>query len=127
MRFGAIGMKRPEDFPKLFRVYRSETDTSDRGRERLKSPELIAELRCTLSIAKPDEQLCYGQIGVKVTHTIFHAGSPAAKENDVLVLINGNGIESRFFRVQSVQNHGELGIFSTYYCEERGDVNGLWN
>lgn len=126
MRFGVIGMKRPEDFPKLFRIYQRSTETSDRGRERDCTPELIGERRCILSIAKPDEQQRYGQMGVTVTHTIFHMGTPAAKENDVFALLK-NGEETRFFRVQAIQDHGEMDVFTTYYCEERGDINGIQN
>ena len=126
MRFGVIGMKRPEDFPKLFRIYRAEAETSDRGRERIGTPSKIGERRCILSIAKPDEQQRFGQIGVTVTHTIFHAGTPAAKENDVFALLK-NEEETRFFRVQAIQDHGEMDVFTTYYCEERGDVNGIQN
>ena len=65
-------------------------------------------------------------MGVTVTHTIFHRGIPAAKENDVFVLLK-NGEETRFFRVQAIQDHGEMDVFTTYYCEERGDVNGIQN
>lgn len=126
MRFGVIGMKRPEDFPKLFRIYRAEAETSDRGRERSNTPTKVGERRCILSIAKPDEQQRFGQMGVTVTHTIFHTGTPAAKENDVFALLKGEE-ETRFFRVQAVQDHGEMDIFTTYYCEERGDINGLQN
>ena len=126
MRYGAIGMKRPEAFPKLFNIYRAETSTSDRGRERIGTPEKIGERRCILSVAKPEEQPRYGQMGVTVTHTIFHTGMPAAKENDIFALLKGEE-ETRFFRVQAVQDHGEMSVFTTYYCEERGDVNGLQN
>ena len=124
MRFGAIGMKRPEDFLKTFRIYRAETETSSRGRERIRTPDLIGEERCILSEMKPEERLKFGQMGVTVTHTIFHQGAPAAKENDIFVLRDGEE-EARFFRVQEVRNHGEMAIFTTYYCEERGDINGL--
>jgi len=128
MQFGAIGMKRPEDFPKLFKIYRQETATTARGRERQQAPELIGQLHCILSIAKPDEQQRFNQMGVTVTHTIFHTGAKAAKENDIFALCKEeDGEATRFFRVQAVQDHGEMSIFTTYYCEERGDVNGLDN
>lgn len=126
MRFGAIGMKRPEDFPKLFNIYTQSTSTSSRGREKLGTPVLAGQRRCILSIAKPDEQQRFGQMGVTVTHTIFHTGTPAAKENDVFALVKGEN-ETRFFRVQAIQDHGEMDVFTTYYCEERGDINGLQN
>lgn len=123
LRFGRIGIMRPEQFPKLFRVYSQGTATSERGRERLCEPELKTELRCILSIAKPEEIERYNQIGVKVTHTIFQRGGPDAKENDVFALVK-KGTETRFFRVQAVHNKGELDIDTTYYCEERGDRSG---
>lgn len=122
--FGRIGLTRPESFPKLFRVYTQGTYTSDRGRERRDEPTLKTTLRCILSIAKPDEIERFSQMGVKVTHTIFQRGAPDAKENDVFALYKG-GKETRFFRVQAVHNKGEMDIDTTYYCEERGDRNGL--
>lgn len=122
--FGRIGMKRPEDFPKLFEVYKHETETSDRGRTLRKAPELIGNVKCTLSIASPDEQQRFHQIGVTVTHTIFHPGKPIARENDIFVL-SVEGKPRRFFRVQAVHDHGEMDVFTTYYCEERGDIRGL--
>ncbi len=126
--FGAIGMKRPEDFPKLFKVYRQETETSARGRERLKAPEKIGERRCILSEAKPEEQQRFSQMGVTVTHTIFHTGPQEFKENDIFVLYNEDTQEeTRYFRVQATKDHGAMTIFTTYYCEERGDINGLDN
>lgn len=125
MRFGAIGMRRPEDFPKLFNIYTQATTTSSRGREKNAVPQLSASRHCILSIAKPEEQERYSQLGVTVTHTIFHTGTPEAKQNDIFALCKEeDGTETRFFRVQAVHDHGEMGLFTTYYCEERGDING---
>ena len=122
MHFGRIGMKRPEDFPKLFYVYGQETTTSTAtGRIRTETPEKKAELHCTLSIAKPEEVERFKQNKVVVTHTIFHMGEPQAKENDVFKLIK-NGVATRSFRVKAVHNKGEMNINTTYYCEERGDI-----
>ena len=126
MRFGAMGMKRPEEFPKAFRLYRHSTTTSTRGRERENAYVLDGVINCILSIAKPEEQQRFGQMGVTVTHTIFHTGTPKAAENDVFALYKG-GQETRYFRVQAIQDHGEMDVFTTYYCEERGDVNGMDN
>lgn len=126
MRFGAIGMKRPEAFPKLFNVYRKETSTSARGRERDESPVQIGQQRCILSVAKPEEQQRFAQMGVTVTHTIFCTGVPDIKENDMLALLRGE-METRFFRIQAKQDHGEMDIYTTFYCEERGDINAITN
>lgn len=128
MFFGAIGMHRPEDFYKLFHIYVQGTATTARGRERHNTPVLTGSRHCILSIAKPEEQERYNQLGVTVTHTIFHTGEPEAKPNDVFALCKEEDeTETRFFRVQAVHNHGEMGLFTTYYCEERGDINGTDN
>lgn len=121
MRQGRIGMTRPESFPKLFYVYSQGTSTSSAGRILQESPAKKAELRCTLSIAKPDEVERFRQDKVVVTHTIFHRGAPQAKENDVFKLIK-NGVGTRSFRVKAIHNKGEMDIETTYYCEERGDA-----
>jgi len=122
MRFGRIGMHRPENFPKLFYVYGQEADTSTAtGRVLKKPPEKKAEVRCILSIASPEEKELFRQDGVVVTHTIFHRGAPIAKANDVFKLVK-KGAETRSFRVKAVHNKGEMDIDTTYYCSERGDV-----
>lgn len=123
MQFGTIGVKRPESFAKDFRIYRPEPETSEMGRERYKPPVQIGEARCILSIAKPDEQQRFNQMGVTVTHTIFHTGKPKAKPNDIFVFSEA-GKPARQFRVQATHDKGEMSIFTTYYCEERGDING---
>ncbi len=120
MRFGAMGLKRPEAFPKHFRVYGVDTETSDSGRIRQGQRAAYTELNCILSVARPEEAERYRQSGVTVTHTIFHPGLPEAKENDVFALVKGNA-ETCFFRVKEVHNHGEMSVFTTYYCEERSD------
>lgn len=125
MNFGVVGMKRPEDLPQTFNIYRGETETSARGRERQKEPELIArEKRFILSKMKPEERLTFHQMGVEVTHTIFRPEAQIAKENDVFKVVH-KGKETRSFRVQAIRPHGEQGIFVTYYCKERSDTDGI--
>lgn len=118
--FGRIGMMRPEQFPRLFKIYSQPTSTSERGRERLGEIEVKCQARCILSIAKPDEIERFSQFGVKVTHDIIQRGDPIAAPNDIFALIRG-GKETRWFRVQAVHNKGELDIDTVYYCEERSD------
>lgn len=121
-------MKRPEDFDHPFRIYRESTETSARGRVKGNNLVLVGELNCILSEMKPEEKLTFNQMGVTVTHTIFHPGAEEAKKNDMLVLCDKKtGEEKRYFRVQCLKDHGEMKIFTTYYCEERGDLNGLGN
>ena len=120
LKHGRIGMTRPEQFPKTFNVYGVASTTSDSGRVRHGERELRGTLKCILSIAKPDEIERFNQISVKVTHKIIQRGSPTAKEHDIFALVK-KGIETRFFEVKAVHNKGEMGIDTTYYCEERGD------
>lgn len=125
MNFGFVGMKRPEDLPQTFNIYRGETETSARGRERQQEPVLIAEgKRFILSRMKPEERLTFHQMEVTVTHTIFWPEAQIAKENDVFKVVH-KGKETRSFRVKAVRPHGEQGIFVTYYCEERSDTDGI--
>ncbi len=127
MNFGRVGMKRPEDLPQTFNIYRVETETSARGRERHTEPQLIAEKkRFILSKMKPERRLTYHQMDVTVTHTIFRPAAQIAKENDIFVLMKGD-VEKRFFEVKEVRPHGELDIFVTYFCEERNDIHGIRN
>lgn len=121
MRFGRIGLTRPESFPKLFNVYTKEVDINGRGRVGRGDPILACSVRCILSVAKPDEQEMFHQMNVRVTHTLIQRGKPAAKEQDIFALCKG-GTETRWFRVQAVQNKGEMDIDTVYYCEERGDL-----
>ena len=120
LKHGRIGMTRPENFPKAFNVYSVDGGTSDIGRVVHSNRQLKGTLKCILSVAKPEEIERFNQIGVKVTHTIFQRGAPAAKEHDIFALVKGSS-ETRIFEVQAVHNKGEMDIDTTYYCEERGD------
>ena len=126
MRFGMIGMTRPENFPHLFNIYKQESFTAATGRERLSTPEKIGQKRLTLSLASPDEAERFKQWEMTVTHTIFHPGPPVAKKNYVFALLDKDGEkELRYFRVKAVQDRGEMHIKTTYFCEERSDINGI--
>ncbi len=120
LKHGRIGITRPENFPKLFRLYAVETLTTESGRIRHGNRNPYEEVRCILSIAKPEETERFGQMGVTVTHSILSRGSPIAKEHDIFALVK-NGTETRHFEVQAVHNKGEMGIDTLYYCKERGD------
>ena len=126
MRFGLIGMTRPEDFQHLFNIYKQDSFTTEKGRERFSVPELVGQKRMTLSIASPAESERFNQFDVVVTHSIFHPGPPVAKKNYLLALLDKDGqTEIRFFRVKAAQDRGEMHIKTTYFCEERGDINGI--
>jgi hypothetical protein len=78
----------------------------------------VRRMQCILSIAKPDEVERFSQPQAKVTHTIFQTGGEIrAKQGDTLRTEQSQ----RTFRVVQFHNHGEMNIFTTYYCEERSD------
>lgn len=85
LKHGRIGLMRPEQFPKPFNIYGQDTESSIRGRERLKAPALKASVRCILSVATPEEKMMYSQTGVAVSHKIIQRGAPIAKEQDTFV------------------------------------------
>lgn len=120
MRFGAIGVTRPEQFPQPFNVYEPVTQTSARGRIQETERIPTKQLQCILSIAKPDEQVRFHQLNDIVTHRILQRGRPQAKAGQVFALLQ-DGVETRFFRVKSVHDKGGMGIHTLYYCEERSD------
>ena len=121
LKFGRLGMTRPECFPKLFNIYVHRNTNTETGRIQSGEPELAGTFKCILSLASPGEKERFSQIGVTVTHSILQRGSPVAKEMDVLALVK-NGTETRRFRVQAVHNKGEMDIDTMYYCEERRDL-----
>lgn len=122
IRFGRIGITRPEHFPKMFRMYEPTNRTTPRGRALIGDPVYKGTVRCILSIATPQEQERFHQIGVTVTHTLIQRGAPIAGEQWQFALVKG-GREVRHFRVQAVHNKGEMDIDTVYYCEERGDLS----
>lgn len=121
MRFGRIGLTRPENFPKAFNVYTKESSITGIGRVTKGGLSLTSDMRCILSEANPEEKERFKQDGVTVTHSIIQRGSPVAKAQDVLALVK-NGKETRWFRVQAIHNKGEMDIDTVYYCEERSDL-----
>lgn len=125
LKHGRIGMTRPEQFPQSFNLYEIDSEVSARGRVgKTSAPKLKGVLRCILSVAKPEERENFHQMGVNVTHDLIQRGGPIAKEQDILALVKRDK-ETRWFRVQAIHNKGEMDIDTIYYCEERGNLNGL--
>lgn len=120
MRFGTIGVTRPEQFPQPFNVYEVQTQATERGRTQETGRALKAQITCILSRATPDEQIRYNQLSTTVTHRVLQRGTPIAAKGDVLALVK-DGQETRTFRIQAVHDKGSMGIHTVYYCEERSD------
>lgn len=125
LKHGRIGITRPEQFPKPFNVYEIPSEISAKGRVgKTGEPQLKDSIRCILSVASHEERERFHQNGITVTHDILQRGLPIAKEQNILALVK-RGKEVRWFRVQAIHNKGEMDIDTIYYCEERGDLNGI--
>ena len=118
--FGRLGITTPETVPRVFHVYTSDTDTTERGRDKATAPTFVCTFRGIMARASPQEQLQFNQLGTVVTHSVIQRGQPLAGENDALILIR-NGKPHRQFRVQAVHNKGSLDIDTVYFCQERSD------
>lgn len=122
MRFGTIGVTRPEQFPQPFNVYEVQTEATERGRTKETGRSLKTQITCILSRATPDEQIRFHQLSTTVTHRVLQRGTPIADKGDLLALVK-DGQETRTFRIQAVHDKGGMGIHTVYYCEERSDKN----
>lgn len=113
-----IGYHRPENLWKDFFIEIKTEGTDSRGRSK-ESYSVYPPIyvRATLCGASPDQQLKYQQMGHPISHVIGHVGQPIAKAGDRLTMDN------RVFYVKGVDNPGEQGIWSIYYCEERSDAH----
>ncbi|MCD8195892.1 MAG: hypothetical protein LUE24_03015 [Lachnospiraceae bacterium] len=117
------GYNRPENLWKDFTVERKTEAVNSRGRAvdayDTENPRYIHAILCGASTT---EKLAYSQAEHPITHTISHKGKPVAKAGDRLILRN------RAFYIQSLDDPGDLGLWTLYYCEERSDThdgNGL--
>lgn len=116
--FHRLGFNRPENLWKDFTVETKTETTTSRGRAKENytgTPTIF--IRAILCGATSEQKLQYQQMNHPISHTISHEGKPIAKEGDRLVLKN------RAFYVQGVDDPGDLGIWTLYYCEERSDTH----
>jgi hypothetical protein len=109
------GYNRPENLWKDFNLERKTEAVNSRGKAvdsyDTENPIFIHAILCG---ATPEEQMAFKQAGHPVSHTISHQGHPIGKPGDRLVM------GPRTFYIQSVDDPGDLGIWTLYYCEERG-------
>lgn len=59
------------------------------------------------------------QTDFTITHTIVHEGRPVIDINDRFRRAPEGAVGERFFYVNSVEDPGEMGLFSIYAVEER--------
>lgn len=109
---------RPENLWKDFTIEAKTETTNSRGRAvdgyDIEHPTYTSAILCG---ATPKEIERFQQKEHPITHVISHKGKPKAKEGDRLILQN------RTFYVQGVDDPGDQGIWTLYYCEERSGTH----
>lgn len=118
-------MLRPGQGFKPFTILRRGGKLTGGGRPVAGKPEPMGEFFGIISQASQKEVEQFKQNGHPITHTIIkRGGKNNAVETDVLELCDKDGDQSvtRRFKVQSVQDPGELGHFLIYKVEERADL-----
>lgn len=116
--FHKIGYNRPENLWKDFTIEVKTETTTARGRTKeayTEQPDGF--IHAILCGATTEQKLQYQQMEHPISHVISHEGKPRAKAGDRLIL------ENRTFYVQGVDDPGDLGIWTLYYCEERSDTH----
>lgn len=113
------GFLRPGQGFRKFEILQRVNTKTETGRPITGSLEVTGELVGIISQASQREQEQWKQAGHPITHTIVQRGAKnRAKPTDVLQL---PGTDRRF-RIQGVQDPGELGHFTVYHVEEREDL-----
>lgn len=122
-RFGAIGMHRPEQAPRVYAVLSSDNTITAGGRDRITAPQDTGErVFLILSTLSPDKVQEFHQQNVRATHALLQRGSPRCKIGDELAKLGSDGGPSAVhYRVNLIHDKGGLGIDTVYICEERGD------
>lgn len=109
---------RPENLWKDFTVETKTEATNSRGRAidayDADHPTLMKAILCG---ATPEQKLQYQQLEHPISHVISHRGKPKAKEGDRLIMAD------KTFYVQGVDDPGDQGLWTLYYCEERSDAH----
>ena len=108
---------RPEQLWKHFFIEGREQTPNERGR--VVGSYLTDDAEPFLAIlcgANPEQQSQFKQLGHTISHVISHEGEPKAKEGDRL--ISGNKV----YLIRSIDNPGEMGLWTLYYCDERKDI-----
>lgn len=116
--FHKIGFTRPENLWRDFSLERKSETTNARGRAIngyvCEPPVFLHAILCG---ATPEQMERFHQLGHPVSHVISHTGKPRAKAGDRLIL------GSTAYYIRGVDEPGDQGIWTLYYCEERSDAH----
>ena len=105
---------RPGQQLKLFFAYRKKAEIDARGRviyNKKENLEFLEEIKGSLSTISQKERYKWKQIEHTATHTIVVRGKTQVQPEDVLIY------EGQRYEVQSVEEPGNIGIFTILYCK----------
>ncbi len=115
------GLLRPGQGFRRYTVLKRSGGLSDNGRPVPECYTPVGELFGMIAQATPKEQEQWKQAGHPVTHKVVQRGTGCqAEPTDVLELVTEG--KSRRFLIQGVHDPAELGHFTTYFTEERRDL-----
>ncbi len=112
-------MFRPGQQLKAFSIYRKKVEIDERGRatySKNENLEYIGEIKGSLSAISQKEKYKWKQIEHPASHTIVVRGKTEIQPEDILV---HNG---QRYDVESVEEPGEVAIFTIIYCTKRGGL-----
>ncbi len=115
------GLLRPGQGFRWFTVLKREGNVSENGRPKLQTLSEAGKITGIISQASQKEKDQWKQAGHPITHKVIQQGAEnRAQPEDVLEIeING---KVRRFLIQGVHDPAELGHFTTYFTEEREDL-----
>ncbi len=107
---------RPGQQLKRFSIYRKKTEIDTRGKVIYNSHEnleYIAEIKGSISAISQKEKYKWKQIEHTASHVIVVRGKTPIQPEDILVH------DGQRYDVESVEEPGEVGIFTVIYCKKR--------
>jgi len=113
-------MLRPGQELREFTVSRPETRGTDNGREGLTNEfQEVGKVRAILAQAKPEEVQRWKQLNHPITHKIIMQKKPPfdIRPGDIF---ERDG--KRYYHQMTPYDLGDLGHWTIFYCDERGDV-----
>ena len=118
--FMGNAMLMPGQEIRAFAVLRPDTRGTDGGREGLTNEYIpVGNIRAVLAQARPEEIMRWQQLNHPITHKIIMQGKPPfdIKPGDVF---ERDG--RRFHHQAAPYDVGDVGHWTIFYCEERGDL-----
>jgi hypothetical protein len=103
-----------------FTVSRPDTRGTENGREGLTNKFYeVGKVRAILAQAKPEEVQRWRQLNHPITHKIImqHKAAFEIQPGDIF---ERDG--KRYYHQMSPYNVGDIGHWTIFYCDERGDV-----